>query len=610
MSRAAARYNDTGSNRKLKDNSPNMEEIELRYNEREIMHAGDSDITEAGDNTEDQEDEDLQAIIWKKIFQKTGILSAFFKRNRKTLKDVFIVLLICLYSAYLIAACINDFEAALILVIITSITVVVYSYVLIRDTKGEVIDDRCIKPMWRVIEQKWTYLKWPLMVASLVGFGVVLYLVTRNNPIQLISFAGLVLLILLCYFTSTNPNKVLWRPVIWGLVLQFLLGFFVLRTYVGLVIFERLNTVIVRLFSYSSAGAIFLFGEGYQEHFFAFAVLPIVFYFSALIGVLYYWGIMQVLIQKMAWLMQRTMKTTAIESINAAGNIFFGMSESSVMIAPYLEVMTKSELHAVMTGGLATVAGATLGGYIFAGIDPSHLIAASVMSAPAALAISKLAFPETEKSKLVTESDVELPKGTERNVVEAAANGAALGISLVLNIAANLVAFLSLLALLNALLGYIGGLVGYPELTFELICSYVFMPLAFMMGVEWSDCQVVAELIGLKTFLNEFYAYGVMGEYIRNRATGNGPTLSVRSEVIATYALCGFSNIGSVGMILGILTPLAPNQTKILSPVALRALFAGSVACFTTACIAGILYVPEDVLVTNSTSIPGMTTVY
>ncbi|XP_030844040.1 solute carrier family 28 member 3-like [Strongylocentrotus purpuratus] len=457
-------------------------------------------------------------------------------RNKSILKNALILVLICLYAAYLIVACIKDFEAAIILVALTSATV-------------------------------------------------------------------------------------RWRPVIWGLVLQFLLGFFVLRTYVGLIIFEWLNNVIVRLFGYSSAGALFLFGDDYREHFFAFArfreyhpfklqVLPIVFYFSALISVLYYWGVMQVLIQKMAWLMQRTMQTTAIESISAAGNIFFGMSESSVMIAPYLDVMTKSELHAVITGGLATVAGATLGGYIFAGIDPSHLIAASVMSAPAALAISKLAYPETEQSKLITESDVELSKRTERNVVEAAANGAAMGISLVLNIAANLVAFLSLLALINALLGYFGGLIGYPQLTFELICSYVFMPLAFIMGVEWGDCQLVAELIGLKTFLNEFYAYGVMGQYIKNRDTGDGPTLSVRSEVIATYALCGFSNIGSIGMILGILGPLAPKQRKVLSPVALRALFAGSVACFTTACIAGILYVPEEFIQTNSTSTPGMTTVY
>eukprot|EP00057_Strongylocentrotus_purpuratus_P025128 XP_011679602.1 PREDICTED: solute carrier family 28 member 3-like [Strongylocentrotus purpuratus] len=454
------------------------------------------------------------------------------------------------------------------------------------------------------------YIKWPFIAASLVGFGVVLYLVTRHNPTQLISFGGLVILILICYAVSTCPSKVRWRPVIWGLVLQFLLGFFVLRTYVGLIIFEWLNNVIVRLFGYSSAGALFLFGDDYREHFFAFAVLPIVFYFSALISVLYYWGVMQVLIQKMAWLMQRTMQTTAIESISAAGNIFFGMSESSVMIAPYLDVMTKSELHAVITGGLATVAGATLGGYIFAGIDPSHLIAASVMSAPAALAISKLAYPETEQSKLITESDVELSKRTERNVVEAAANGAAMGISLVLNIAANLVAFLSLLALINALLGYFGGLIGYPRLTFELICSYVFMPLAFIVGVEWADCQLVAELIGLKTFLNEFYAYGVMGQYIKNRDTGDGPTLSVRSEVIATYALCGFSNIGSIGMILGIFGPLAPKQRKVLSPVALRALFAGSVACFTTACIAGILYVPEEFIQTNSTSTPWMTTMY
>eukprot|EP00057_Strongylocentrotus_purpuratus_P007004 XP_011661478.1 PREDICTED: solute carrier family 28 member 3 [Strongylocentrotus purpuratus] len=390
-------------------------------------------------------------------------------------------------------------------------------------------------------------------------------------------------------------HSVKWRPVIWGLALQMLLGLFILRTYPGFVLFEWLSDVVYAFLNFSAAGAIFLFGENYQEHYFAFAVLPIIIYFSAVISVLYYWGVMQTVIQKVAWLMQRTMRTSASESLNAAGNIFVGMTEAPLLIKPYLKDMCVFvvSLHAVMTGGFATVAGSTLGAYILYGIDATHLITASVMSAPAALAMSKLFYPETEKSKHLTEEDMV----EELNVIEAAANGASQAIPLVLNVAANLIAFLSLLALVNALLGYFGGLVGYPQLTFEFICSYVFVPIAFIMGVEWADCRVVAELIGLKTFVNEFYAYEVLGKYIENRTTGAGPTLSVRSEVIATYALCGFANIGSVGIVLGALGPMAPSRKGDLAAVAIRALIAGTVACFMTACIA------VDELDFNSTTV-------
>ncbi|XP_072165400.1 solute carrier family 28 member 3-like [Diadema setosum] len=562
------------------------------------------------DDDVDNDDKDLQSRFWAVIYGYTDIIQGSMSTNRTLVRYCILITLLLGYTAYLIYACIYDFDAVFVLLIITGLVVFVYCYILIRDTRGDDIDKHVIQPMVKKIDESWEYLEWPIYLILVAGIAVALYFLTRDNIENLISFAGLIFFIAFSYVFSKYPSKVKWRPVLWGFALQFLLGLFILRTYPGFVLFEWLSDVVFVFLNFSSAGSAFVFGDNYAEHYFAFSVLPIIIYFGSVISVLYYWGVMQVLIQKVAWLMERTMKTSGSESLNAAGNIFVGMTEAPLLIKPYLKDMTRSELHAVMTGGFATVAGSTLGAYILNGIDATHLITASVMSAPAALAISKLFFPETEQSKHTSIDGVKLPKGDERNVVEAAASGASAAIPLVLNIGANLIAFLSLLALVNALLGYFGGLVGYPQLTFEFICSYVFMPLAFIMGVEWADCNVVAELIGLKTFVNEFYAYEVMAQYIDNRETGAGPTLSERSEVIATYALCGFANIGSIGIVLGGLIPMAPERKKDMTAVAIRALVAGTVACFMTACIAGILYVPEVVLPTNSTAIPEVTTLY
>ncbi|XP_071493756.1 sodium/nucleoside cotransporter 2-like [Diadema antillarum] len=544
-----------------------------------------------------------------KIYHVTRKAKSFLKTNKIAAKGVLTCLVLGLYIVYLIFACLRDFDKASALLIITCLAVVAYAYRLIRDRFGDLLYKRCVQPACAVTQHR--FVKRFVMVLASLGFVVVLYLLTRDRPIQLVSLSGLLILVTIIYISSHRPHKVKWRPVLWGLVLQFLMGLFVLRTPPGLALFKWLKDIIIQVYGFSHAGAVFVFGEDYVRHYFAFGVLPILFYFGSIVKILYYYGVMQVIIQKMAWLMQRTMKTTAVESLSAAGNIFLGTSESIICVEPYLNQMTSSEIHAVMTGSMATVAGAVFGAYIHYGVDAGHLISASVMSAPAALAMAKLMYPETEKSKLVTQDDVKIPKGEERNVIEAAANGATLGLPVVFNVVANLIAFLSLLALVNAVLGYFGSLVGFSGLTLQWICSYAFMPLALVMGVEWGDCRVVAELIGLKTLLNELVAYEKMGHYIENRATGSGPTMSLRSEVIATYALCGFSNISSIGVVLGVLTPLLPKKRHLLAPLAVRALFAGSAACFTTACIAGVLYVPDETGGTtgwNETSTLAMTT--
>lgn len=540
-------------------------------------------------------------VVYAKADQVHDGLKDLYEDNKTIVWNAVYLVLLLGYLAYLIYACFYDFDDAMIILIITGIVLALFIYVTLRDKYGDKVYKGCCLPFSNRVEDKWDCIKWPLYIFLVLAIAVALFFLTKDHPEQLISAAGLMCLVLFTFVFSKHPRQVQWRPVIWGLILQFIMGLVILRTKLGFHIFDFLGNLVSAFLTYTDAGSIFVFGANYKDHFFAFKVLPVVIYFSSVIAVFYYMGIMQVVIRKIALLMQSTMKTSASESLNAAGNIFVGQTEAPLMIRPYIGRMTKSELHAVMTGGFATIAGSVLGAYISFGISASHLLSASVMSAPAALAIAKLFYPETEESQTVTADQMKLPKGQERNVIEAASFGASTAVPLVLNIAANLIAFLALLALCNGILGYFGGLVGYPQLSFELICSYVFMPLAFMMGTDWDDCQIVAELIGTKTFINEFVAYERLSEYIDNRATGLGPTISLRSEVIATYALCGFANVGSIGIQLGGLTPMAPERKGDLADVAIRALVAGTVACFMTACIAGVLYVPETIAFNNAT---------
>lgn len=550
-------------------------------------------------------------------------LSNFYTKNKRTIWIIIGIIALLLYFIYFFAAIaynVRHYKKPLgympkgikELIGITVVIVVMYIY---HKTKP-LYQASCSKLWERVsemAEKQWYWLKWLVYSVIVVLIVVILFggLKLHERPNNLISAVGLFTLCLFCFVFSRHPSRVRWRPVLWGLGLQFIFALLILRTYVGNIIFTWLGDKVTIFLAFTDAGAKFVFGEFVEDEDgnvvqkltnFAFAVLPVVVYFSSVISVLYYLGVMQVVIKKVAWLMQFTMETTAAESLNAAGNIFIGQSEAPLMIKPYIKDMTKSELHAIMTGGFSTVAGSVLGAYIRFGVQASHLLSASVMSAPAALAISKLFYPETEESKTKTAKDVELPKGSEINVVEAASNGASQSIKLVANIAVNLIAFLAYLALVNALLTYFGGLIGVEGLTFELICSYVFRPLVFLMGVDWSDSALVAELIGMKTFLNEFIAYDRLGAYIKEEQ------LSARSEVIATYALCGFSNFGSVGIMIGALGAMAPERKRDLAEIGIRALVAGTVACFMTACIAGLLISDPDVARRALESLAGGTT--
>ncbi|XP_061179837.1 solute carrier family 28 member 3-like [Saccostrea echinata] len=459
-----------------------------------------------------------------------------------------------------------------------------------------------------------------LMLAVFVALTVFIIVdVLLDYPQNAVSIAGLAIYIIIFYIFSKNPAKVNWRPVFWGFAIQYIFALIILRTKWGYEAFQWLGDRVTEFLNYSNAGAIFVFGELYTNHFFAFKVLPVVVFFYTVTSVLYYLGVMQVIVKRMGMFLAFCLGTTPAESLNAAGNIFVGMTEAPLMIQPFLEDMTKSELHAVMTGGFATIAGSVLGAYISFGVPANHLISASVMSAPAALAISKLAYPETEKPKVKGNDFDKMGKSKDRNVIEAISSGASNSVKVVAAIAVNVMAFLCVLEFVNMTLTWFGDRVGIESLSFQLICSYVFYPIAFFMGTDIPDCRRVAELIGIKTFTNEFVAYTELSHLITNKrnfteytATWNSSSdwfyqgediilpyvnqtlkkgiISAKSEVIATYALCGFSNFGSMGIFLGGMSALVPSRRGDLSKIVLRAMIAGNVACFLTGCIAGLLY--------------------
>jgi concentrative nucleoside transporter, CNT family len=430
-----------------------------------------------------------------------------------------------------------------------------------------------------------------------------------------VSLLGLVVFVLIAWGLSVNRRAVRWRVVAWGLGLQLIFALLILRTTPGRVLFEELNNLFTALIGFTVEGARFIFGNlvfnnvpvgpGGTEFppmepvgpvtawantggFFAFQVLPTIIFFSSLMTLLYYLGVMQLVVKAFAWVMVRTMGTSGSESLSAAGNIFVGQTEAPLLVKPFVKTMTMSELHAVMTGGFATVAGGVMAAYVgmliaFFPDIAGHLIAASVMSAPAALAISKVMYPETEES--VTRGDIRVQmERTDANVIDAAARGASEGLFLALNVGAMLLAFIALLALLNGTLGWIGGWIGYPEISIQLFLGWLGAPLAWLMGTPWQDAMAVGVLIGEKTALNEFVAYLHLAQMLQE-----GHELSARAVVIATYALAGFANFSSIAIQIGGISGLAPERRSDLSRLGLRAMIGGTLAGFMTASVVGML---------------------
>uniref|UniRef100_G1P5C1 Sodium/nucleoside cotransporter n=1 Tax=Myotis lucifugus TaxID=59463 RepID=G1P5C1_MYOLU len=531
----------------------------------------------------------------------------FRREHAQLLRWICIGLLCTAFAAFLLTACILNFQKALPLFVLTCVVLAFLAYGLLKRWLGP-NRLRCATP-WGHSPRRSLWFKRGIALAAFLALVLWLALDTSQRPEQLVSFAGICVFIGILFACSKHHRAVSWRTVSWGLGLQFVLGLFVIRTEPGFIAFRWLGDQIQTFLSYTTAGSKFVFGEALIKNVFAFQVLPIIVFFSCVMSILYYLGLMQWLILKIAWLMQVTMRTTAPETLSVAGNIFVSQTESPLLIRPYLEDMTLSEIHVVMTGGYATIAGSLLGAYISFGIDAASLIAASVMAAPCALALSKLVYPEVEESRFRKQEGVQLSSGDAQNILEAASSGAAISVNVIANIVANLIAFLAVLDFINATFSWLGDMVNIQGLSFQLICSYILRPVAFLMGVAWEDCPVVSELLGIKLFLNEFVAYEKLSKYKHRRLAGveewiggEKQWISVRAEILTTYALCGFANLSSIGIMLGGLASMVPQRKSDFSQIVLRALFTGACVSLMNACVAGILYVPREAEV-NCTSL-------
>ncbi len=400
---------------------------------------------------------------------------------------------------------------------------------------------------------------------------------------RFISFIGLALFVFIAFALSTNRKKINWRTTLSGVLLQIVLGLIILKTSFGHQIFDGARTFFTSILDFTNEGSQFLFGNLVDPKksgwIFAFMVLPTIIFMSSLMSVLYYLGIMQKVIKFFAKIMMVIMGTSGAESLAAAANIFAGQTEAPLVVKPYVEKMTYSELMALMTGGMATVAGGVLAAYVGLGIDAGHLLAASVMSAPAALVCAKLLVPETESSLTSGEVKEEI-ENQSVNFIDAAAHGAGEGLKLALNVGAMLLAFIALIAMLNGILGYFGSLFGIPTLSLELITGYLFAPVAYIMGVPSSDITMVGTLLGKKLILNEFVAYLDLQANIEN--------MSPRAVAISTYALCGFANFSSIAIQLGGIGTIAPNRRTDLARLGVKSLIGGTLACLMTASVAGM----------------------
>ncbi len=396
---------------------------------------------------------------------------------------------------------------------------------------------------------------------------------------------GIAVVLGIALLFSSNRKAINLRTIAGGLAIQLIFAFAVLKWSAGKKALELLTEKVNNIVGYANEGINFLFGGLFADGtnigmVFAFQVLPTVIFFSSLISVLYYIGVMQWVIKIIGGGLSKLLGTSKAESISAAANIFVGQTEAPLIVRPFISKMTRSELFAVMTGGLASVAGSVLIGYSLLGVPLEYLLAASFMAAPAGLVLAKIMIPETEQSQ--TDKEITIEKDTESvNVVDAAAKGASVGLQLALNIGAMLLAFIALVAMINGLIGFAGGLFGADNLSIEMILGYVFSPIAFAVGVPWSEAVQAGGYIGQKLVLNEFVAYSSFAPEIGN--------LSEKTSAIISFALCGFANISSMAILLGGLGNLAPDRRGDIAKLGFKAVVAGALASLLSAAIAGML---------------------
>lgn len=415
---------------------------------------------------------------------------------------------------------------------------------------------------------------------------------------NLVSFIGLLSFTGIAYFLS-NRRQQIDHSIIWkGLALQLIFALLVLGLPAYSIpgplrfVFDIANNFVVSLLSFTEEGSKFVFGNLVNSQkmgfILAFQVLPTILFMSSVMAVLYHWGVMQKVVNAIARVMQKTLKTSGAESLSAAANIFVGQTEAPLVIRPFVTKMTQSELFCIMVGGMATVAGGVMAAYVgllktYIPDIAGHLLTASVLSAPAALLVAKLMYPETEKPETLGTVPTEYSdKKIDSNTIEAAARGASEGLYLAFNVAAMLIAFIALVAILDAFLKWFGGLFSY-ELTASIIFGWFFSPIAWLMGIQWSECGVAGSLLGQKVVLNEFVAYLNLSQIMN--------TLSPRTVVILSYALCGFANFSSIGIQIGGIGSISPERRSDLAKLGVKAVIGGSLAAFMTAAVAG-MFIP------------------
>ncbi|HCH6187304.1 TPA: NupC/NupG family nucleoside CNT transporter [Vibrio parahaemolyticus] len=414
------------------------------------------------------------------------------------------------------------------------------------------------------------------------------------------SLVGMVVLLAIAFAFSNNRKAINLRTVGGAFAIQFALGAFVLYVPWGRDLLNGFSTGVSNVINYGNNGSSFLFGGlvsdkmfevfGGGGFIFAFRVLPTLIFFSALISVLYYVGVMQWVIKILGGALQKALGTSRAESMSAAANIFVGQTEASLVVRPFVPKMTQSELFAVMCGGLASVAGGVLAGYASMGVPLEYLVAASFMAAPGGLLFAKILHPETDQPHEDIEEAMDGGDDKPANVIDAAAGGAASGLQLALNVGAMLIAFVGLIALVNGMLGGIGGWFGMPELTLELILGYAFSPLAFLIGVPWNEAVVAGSFIGQKLVINEFVAYLNFTPYLGDSAqvvAATGEVMSEKTTAIISFALCGFANLSSIAILLGGLGSLAPNRRSDIARMGIKAVLAGTLSNLMAATIAG-----------------------
>jgi len=402
---------------------------------------------------------------------------------------------------------------------------------------------------------------------------------------RLVSALGFAAMIAIAWLASDDRRRVPWRTVAAGTTIQLALGLLLLKTFVGQLFFRAMRAIVGAFLGYTEVGVRFVFGGLVDTGFSIFVnVLPIIIFSGCLFSVLYHLGILQRVVDLLAAVLSRTMRTSGAESLAAVANIFVGMTEAALVVQPYLERMTRSELFLLMTLGMATVAGSVLLAYVgmLGGDYAGHLVTASLLSAPAGILLAKVMVPETGTPETASRGHAAVGR-TAVNVIDAAAQGALAGLRLASYVGALLIAFVAMIALINGLFGWVGGWFGAPQLTMQTVLGTLLAPLAWLMGVPWEDASRVGALLGVKTVLNEFLAYQQLAAHVE------AGDLMPRSAVIASYALCGFANFGSLAILLGGIGGLAPSRRPEVARYGLRCILSGSLAAFMTACVAGML---------------------